>query len=166
LVEIREEHPDDVAAIRDVNARAFGRLQEADLVDALRSNGAVSLSLVATVGREALGHILYSPVRVGQISGTGLGPMAVAPEHQRRRIGSQLVETGNRMLKELGCPFVVVLGHPDFYPRFGFKPASTYGVACQWAVPDNVFMLSVLDAEALRGLSGLAEYRPEFSSVS
>jgi putative acetyltransferase len=166
LIEVREEGPNDVEAIRDVNIRAFGQPQEADLVDTLRSNGAASLSLVATLHGQIIGHIFYSPVTVGVIRGAGLGPMAVAPEHQRRRVGSRLVEAGNRKLNERGCPFIVVLGHPDFYPRFGFKPASAHDVRCEWAVPDDVFMLLVLDAEASQEMSGLANYRPEFSSVS
>ena len=162
-IDVREERPADSSAIRDVNVRAFGQDQEAGIVDALRSNGAASLSLVATVDERIVGHIMYSPVQIGRIEGSGLGPMAVLPEYQRRGIGSRLVETGNRQLQIAGCPFIVVLGHAEFYPRFGFKPARPMGVTCEWDVPDNVFLILVLDTERMRGASGLAKYRNEFS---
>jgi putative acetyltransferase len=166
LIEIREEHPRDVTAIRDMHKRAFGQDQEGNIVDALRSNGAALLSMVATLDGRVVGHIIYSSLSVGDISGAALGPIAVLPEHQRQGIGSRLVETGNRKLKEAGCPFVVVVGHADYYPRFGFRPASSYGIACEWEVPDNVFMVLVLDPGKMHGVSGLAKYRPEFSTVS
>jgi putative acetyltransferase len=165
VLDIREERSDDVAAIRDVNNRAFGQTQEADLVDALRSNGAVLASLVATLDGQVVGHILYSPVSIGDVGGSALGPLAVLPVHQRRGIGSQLVEAGNRYMKEAGWPFIIVLGHSRFYPRFGFKPASTRGIRCEWDVPDNVFMLLVVDEQTMQKVSGLAKYRDEFSIV-
>ena len=91
--------------------------------------------------------------------------MAVVPEHQRQGIGSKLVETGNRKLQNAGCPFIIVLGHSTYYPRFGFTPASTHSIKCEWDVPDDVFMLMVLDEQKMSGVSGLAKYRDEFSSV-
>jgi putative acetyltransferase len=163
FVQIREERSGDVAAIRDLNRRAFGQGQEGSIVDALRSNGAVVLSLVATLNGRVVGHIMYSPVSVGN---EVTGPMAVLPEYQRQGIGSKLVEAGNRKLKEGGCPFVIVLGHANYYPRFGFRPASAHGIKCEWEVPDNVFMLLVLDQTKMQGVSGLAKYRHEFSSVT
>ena len=167
LIEIREERPNDVAAVRDLNRRAFGQDQESNIVDALRANGAALLSLVATLNDQVVGHIMYSPVSVtGNVSGTALGPMAVLPEHQRQGIGSKLIEAGNRKLKDAGCPFIVVVGHADYYPRFGFRPASEHGIKCEWDVPDNVFMLLVIDEAKMAGVAGLAKYMPEFSSVS
>ena len=173
-IDVREEQTLDLDAIRDVNRRAFGQNQEADLVDRLRANGAASLSLVATIGADIVGqvvghvvaHIMYSPVEIGQLEGIGLGPMAVLPEYQRRGIGSALVETGNRRLSLAGCPFIVVLGHATFYPRFGFKPASTFGVSCEWDVPDDVFQILVLDPPRMAGVSGMARYRREFATVT
>lgn len=165
-IEVREERHTDHAGIRDVNRRAFGRDQEADLVDALRANGAVSLSLVATENDHVVGHILYSPVLIGTLEGVGLGPMAVLPEYQRRGVGSALVEAGNRQLEIAGCPFVVVLGHAAFYPRFGFQPARPIGVTCEWDVRDDVFMIRLLDSQKIRGVSGQARYRPEFSTAT
>jgi putative acetyltransferase len=166
-VEIREERHGDLAAIRDLNKRAFGQDQEANIVDALRSNGGVMLSLVAISDGQVVGHIMYSPLSVGgKVSGAALGPMAVLPEYQGQGIGSELVNGGNQRLRNDGCPFIIVLGHPEYYPRFGFKPASTCGITCEWEVPDDVFMVLVLDEAKMRGVSGLAKYRPEFSSVA
>src|SRR5262245_32161319 len=139
MIDIREEQPDDFAAIREVNRQAFGQEQEGNIVDALRSNGASILSLVATVDGQVAGHIMYSPITIdGKITGAALGPMAVLPEYQRQGIGSRLIETGNRKLKDAGQPFIIVLGHAEFYPRFGFAPASAHGIRCEWEVPDNV----------------------------
>ncbi len=110
---------------------------------------------------------MYSPLSIdGKFEGAALGPMAVFPECQRRGIGSKLIKAGNRKLKDDGCPFIIVVGHADYYPRFGFKPASEHGIKCEWDVPDNVFMLPVLDQAKMAGVAGLAKYRPEFSSVS
>ena len=166
MIEIREEQPADIAAVRRVNRVAFEQDQEASLVDALRAAGGAMLSLVAVVGGEVVGHILYSPASIGTLSGAALAPMAVLPDHQRQGIGTRLVETGNRMLKESGCPFVIVVGHPHYYPRFGFTPAVSRRITCEWKVPDDVFMVLVFDEVAMRGASGLARYRDEFSSVS
>jgi putative acetyltransferase len=165
VLDIREERPEDIPSIRDVNNRAFGQQQEGNIVDALRSNGAVSLSLVGTLDGQVVGHILYSPASVSGVAGAALGPMGVLPEYQRHGIGSQLVEAGNRQLKNAGCPFIIVLGHPHFYPRFGFRPGSTRGITCEWDVPDDVFMLLVLDEQKMQNVSGLAKYRDEFSTV-
>jgi putative acetyltransferase len=164
-VEIREEQPEDITAIREVNNRAFGQEQESNIIDALRSNGGVLLSLVATLVGHVVGHILYSPASVGTVTGSALGPMAVVPEHQRQGIGSKLVETGNRKLQNAGCPFIIVLGHSTYYPRFGFTPASTHSIKCEWNVPDDEFMLLLLDEQKMQGVSGLAKYRDEFSTV-
>lgn len=121
MIEIREEQPGDIRAIREVNRLAFGQDLEGKIVDALRSNGAVLLSLVAVQEGRVVGHIVYSPSSMGELAGAALGPMAVLPQHQRQRIGSRLVEAGNQKLKDSGCPFIVVLGHANYYPRFGFK---------------------------------------------
>jgi len=165
-IDVRKERPADSSAIHDVNVRAFEQDQEAGIVDALRSNGAASLSLVATADERIVGHIMYSPVQIGGIEGSGLGPMAVLPEYQRRGIGSRLVETGNRQLEIADCPFIVVLGHAEFYPRFGFKPARPTGVTCEWDVPDNVFLILVLDPIRMQGASGLYRYRHELSDLT
>ena len=166
VIEIREEHSGDVAAVRDVNRRAFGQDQESHIVDALRANGAALLSLVAILDGQVVGHIMYSPLSVVDRQGAALGPMSVLPEFQRQGIGSRLVESGNRKLQEAGCPFIIVVGHPEYYPRFGFSPASTYGITCEWELPDNVFMVLALNQPKMKDVAGLAKYRPEFSTVA
>ena len=165
-IEIREERAEDVAAIRDLNKRAFDQDHEGKIVDALRSNGAALLSLVAIVDDQIVGHIMYSPITVGEVTGAALGPMAVDTSYQRRGIGSELVQAGNLKVKDAGWPFIIVLGHPNFYPRFGFRPAGTLGIRCEWEVPEDVFMVLVLDQEKMQGVSGLAKYRHEFSTVT
>lgn len=163
MIEIRQEQSDDVAQIRDLNRRAFGEEQEGKIVDALRTTGGAQLSLVAVDEGRVVGHIMYSPLHVGPVKGSALGPMAVDPEVQRQGIGTKLVETGNTWLRRDGCPFVVVVGHPEFYPRFGFRPARPLGITCEWEVPDDVFMILVLDETKMSGATGKAAYRPEFS---
>jgi len=166
VIEIREERPADIAAVREVNDRAFGQDLEGRIVDALRSNGAAVLSLVATLNDRVIGHILYSPVAIGDATGAGLGPMAVLPDHQRKGIGGRLIDEGRRRLEAQGCPFVLVVGHDTYYPRFGFVRASVLGITCEWDVPDEAFMVQVLDASKMAGLAGIAKYRPEFSTVT
>lgn len=171
VIEIREELPEDIAAIREVNRRAFGQDQESNLVDTLRLNGAALLSLVATLDGEVVGHILYSPATISdgsgsEVTGAGLAPMAVVPEQQRHGIGGKLIEAGTQRLKSAGRPFIIVLGHHTYYPRFGFEPASKFGIECEWDVPDDAFMLLVLDQARMQGVTGLAKYRHEFSTVT
>ena len=169
MVKIRKEQPQDIPLIHQVNKRAFGQLLEADLVDRLRRNCHDLLSLVAVVKDEIVGHILFSSVTVeGEektAEGMALAPMAVLPEYQRQGIGSELVRTGIARLANSGCAFVIVLGHVDYYPRFGFEPASRYGVRSEWEVPDDAFMILMLNESVMQGISGVARYRPEFTEA-
>ena len=162
VIEVREEQPSDVAAVRDLNDRAFGQPLEGRIVDALRSNGAAMLSLAAIRDGRVAGHVLFSPIDVGGRTGAALGPMAVLPEHQRTGIGSLLINEGCRRLEARGCPFIIVIGHTTYYPRFGFVPASRHGISCEWKVPDEAFMILVLDPSSMTGVTGLARYREEF----
>ena len=167
MVRIREEQPQDKKAISEVHIRAFGQTQEADIVEKLRQNCDELLSLVALKQNQVVGHILFSPVKIKSedrtIWGMALAPMAVLPEYQRQGIGSELIQTGIIRLKRKGCPFVIVLGHAEYYPRFGFKPASGYGIRSEWDVPDDAFMILVLNESEIRGSAGVARYRPEFA---
>lgn len=165
MIEIRDERPGDVAAIRKVNRLAFAQDQEGRIVDALRANGAAMLSLVAIDDDAVVGHIMFSPLFVGAVQGAGLAPMAVTPSHQRQGIGSRLVEAGVERLRTMGCPFIVVIGHPAFYPRFGFQPAASHGLTCQWEVRAEAFMVKVLNPEVGDHLRGMAQYRDEFATV-
>ena len=141
MVIIRPEQPDDIAAVRAINETAFGQPAEATIVDSLRNTCPDAVSLVAVEDDRILGHIFFSPAFVcgghGVTQGMGLAPMAVLPERQRQGIGSMLVQTGIDAMRERNCPFIIVLGHPDYYPRCGFVPASRHCLSCQWdGVPD------------------------------
>jgi putative acetyltransferase len=164
MIEIRKEEPNDIPAIRRLNDAAFGQPQEGRIVDALRAGSATLLSLVAVIDGEVVGHVLYSPASIGLLAGAALGPMAVRPDRQRQGIGTRLILAGNRMMSDSGCPFVIVVGHPEYYPRFGFTPASARGITCEWEVPGEAFMILVLDERRMAGVSGQASYRHEFSS--
>ena len=166
MVRIRPEGPDDAAAIHAVNAAAFPTAEEADLVDALRAAHAVILSLVADEDGSVVGHILFSPVTIDRpgasVIAIGLAPMAVAPPYQRRGIGEQLVTAGLDALRAAGEKAVVVLGHPAYYPRFGFRPAADFGL-CWEGGHDEAFFAIELTAGALAG-GGVVRYRPELGA--
>lgn len=170
MISIREERAEDVVAIRMVNELAFGQPQEGRLVETLRSAGGVLLSRVAVQEHRVVGHVLYSPVAIAsggaEIVGAGLGPIAVLPEFQRQGIGTRLVEAGNSELRAAGMPFIIVLGHPAYYPRFGFMPASRLGIRCEWDVSAGALMVLVIDRVKMSGVSGMAKYRREFSGLA
>jgi putative acetyltransferase len=170
MVTVRKEKPEDIKQIYSVNEKAFGVSTEAEIVDALRENCSDTLSLVAEDDGEIIGHIFFSLAEIewmGKvIRGMGLAPMAVRPDRQRQGIGSQLVKAGLEILKEQGCSYVIVLGHPEFYPKFGFEPASKYGLTSQWeGVPDEAFMVIVMEPSSLLGVKGVAKYRDEFDEA-
>jgi putative acetyltransferase len=128
------------------------------------------VSLVGVEDNRILGHIFFSPAVVsgdhGVTQGMGLAPMAVLPERQRQGIGSMLIEAGIDAMRKRNCPFIIVVGHPEYYPRFGFVPASRHGLSCQWdGVPDEAFMVLILDDSAMAGVSGVARYRDEFDQA-
>jgi putative acetyltransferase len=169
MITIREEQPQDIKTIHEVNKLAFGKAQEADIVDKLRQNCDELLSLVAVTQDRVVGHILFSPAvienRQRMVHGMALAPMAVLPEYQRHGIGSKLVQAGIEKLKNRKYPFIIVLGHAEYYPRFGFKPANRSGIRSEWEVPDDVFMMLVLNEPYMKGVSGVAKYRPEFAEA-
>jgi putative acetyltransferase len=171
MATIRPERPEDASHIRHVVELAFGQRAEADLVDALRrSCGDTALSLVAD-DEGVVGHVLFTPVVVERpgapIAGMGLAPLAVRPDRQRQGIGSWLVRQGLDILRDRGCPFVVVVGHPEYYPRFGFEPASRHGLRSQWpGMSDASFMVLICDAPTMAGASGVARYRNEFDAFA
>lgn len=170
MITVRPERPEDIPRVRKINWTAFEQPAEAEIVDRLRENCPEALSLVAEEEGQIVGHILFSPVELKSrnkvIRGVGLAPMAVLPERQRQGIGSRLVWSGLDRLKDQACPFVIVLGHPEYYPRFGFERASKYGITGQWAgVPDEAFMIIVFDEGVLQGVSGVARYRAEFDAA-
>jgi len=166
VLSIRYEKPEDIPLIYSVHEKTFKRDAEARLADRLRRACTDHISLVAEDNGTIVGHVMFTPVLIKnekQVRGMGLAPMAVLPSYQRRGIGTLLVNSGLQMLQKKGCPFVIVLGHPDYYPRFGFQPASRFNVRSQWeGVPDEAFMILVLDDKALQNVSGIAVFRDEF----
>lgn len=166
---VRSELPEDITAIHALNAGAFETPAEARLVDALRASGALRLSLVAVVAGELVGHIAFSPVtieaRERTWSGVGLAPMAVRATFRRRGIGGQLIAEGLKRLRAMNQPFCVVLGHADYYPRFGFLRASDFGIRWEKPVSEDVFFVQPLATDGLAGVSGVVRFRPEFAAV-
>jgi putative acetyltransferase len=166
MVNIRAETPEDIASIHRVNKEAFGDTGEVELVDKLRNRGVVTLSLVATDGNKVVGHILFSTVTVATgpsgFEVIGLAPMAILPDYQRKGISSQLVRAGLEGCRRFGHEIVGVLGHSDYYQRFGFVPAKSEGIDCEFEVPDEAWMVLELQEGALTGRSGTVKYSPEF----
>lgn len=178
MIVIREETAVDIPAIHQVNSAAFGRVDEAVLVDKLRGRGVFVLSLVAEVEGLVVGHVLFTPVVVEpKVQGTSesamhrewtavaLGPVAVLPSYQNQGIGDKLIRGGLAICLERGDDVVAVLGHPTYYPRFGFVPSVEYGITSEYNVPDEVFMIVELREGAVAGRTGVVKYAAEFDGV-
>lgn len=170
MINVRREQPDDIAAIHAINTAAFGRTGEADLVDALRDNAHLTLSLLAEVDDHRVGHIAFSPATITSPNGgwtaLALGPLAVLPSHQRIGIGTALVRAGLAVCLEMGHDVVFLLGHHTYYPRFGFTPSQPQGV--WWANnPTDAlhFMVAELRPNALAGRTGAMRFAPEFEAA-
>lgn len=161
---VRDEHPDDREQVRIVNEAAFGRSDEADLIDRLRAEGAILLSLVAEIDPQIVGHILFSRMTVettqGPVPAVSLAPMAVLPDHQRRQVGSHLVRQGLAELGRRGERIVIVLGHMDYYPRFGFSSEKARCLTSPF--PPEAFMALELKDGALAGIHGVVRYPSAF----
>ncbi|MHC4063624.1 MAG: GNAT family N-acetyltransferase [Planctomycetota bacterium] len=169
---IRAEGRDDYAAIEEVNRLAFGQDDEARLVNALRQTPAFdpALSLLAVQAEQIIGHILFSPIHIetdpGMVPALALAPMAVVPKLQRRGIGTRLVLQGVQVCRRHGHDIVVVVGHPDFYARFGFVPAASFGLRAPFDVPEEAFRILALGRpESLQRISGVVRYPPAFNEV-
>ncbi len=165
---IRPEEEREGAAVRALNASAFDTEGEGNLVDVLRASARPLVSLVAEHDGNIVGHIMFSPVSLSgnpDLKIMGLAPMAVAPERQRQGIGSELVRAGVERCKQLGVDAVVVLGHPEYYPRFGFRPSPPFGIKSEYDVPDDVFMVLELQPGCLNGKSGIIKYHEAFSEA-
>jgi putative acetyltransferase len=164
---IRPETTADFEAIRNVNCRAFDQDSESRLVDALREGGYVRLSLVAEQAGQIVGHILFSELPIQTETGTvpalALAPMAVLPEFQNQGIGSALVRQGLEACRQQGGRIVVVLGHPDFYQRFGFRAELARPLESLYA--GEAFLAVELVPGALAGIQGRVEYAPPFASL-
>ena len=171
MLTVRPETKIDHAAIHEVNALAFGREDESRLVDALRRSADFipEVSLVAVRDGHVVGHILFTPIVVetlhGAVSALALAPMAVRPEFQNQGIGSELVRKGLEECRRLGHKIIIVVGHPKYYPRFGFSPARAKGLELPFPAPDEAFMALELVPGALHGISGIVKYPPAFSEI-
>jgi putative acetyltransferase len=163
---VRDETPADVAAIRAVNEAAFGGAQEADLVDALRRDGDLVLSLVADADNIVAGHVAFSRMQVGgegaSVPAVALAPVAVLPAQQRRGIGTALIGEGLRRLGQSGETLVFVLGEPAYYGRFGFAtaPAARFDTP----YPGPYFQSLALSPRAPS--SGTVRYARAFAALS
>lgn len=166
MTQIRAEHEDDQDAIRDVVDAAFGGSDESALIERLRADGDVILSLVAVEDGEIVGHILFSRLEVTSFDGedklhaASLAPMAVAPTHQRLGIGSELVRQGIEKCKELDLDAIVVLGHTHFYPRFGFSTQMAENLKSPFSGP-NLMALPLIQG-VFDGFSGIVTYADAF----
>ena len=171
MVTVRRERTKDYEAIHELNKLAFGGEEEALLVQRLRKspNFIPELSLVAVKSGRVVGHILFSSIIIESQSGAlpalSLAPMAVLPEFQNQGIGSELVRHGLRESKRLGHNIVIVVGHPGYYPRFGFVQARAKGLEVPFKVPDEAFMVLELIPGALDGIKGALIYPPEFNDL-
>ncbi len=165
---IRDETEADWPTVYKLNMSAFETDAEAKLVNILRAKTSPIISLVAEENNNITGHILFTPVTLSDNHGLklmGLAPMAVLPEYQNRAIGSALVREGLERCRQLGYGAVVVLGHPKYYPRFGFVPSANYGIDVEYDVPEEVFMIVELQTHFLKGKTGKIKYHKAFSEL-
>ena len=168
-MKIREERSSDIDIIWNLNSMVFETEAEANLVNALRNSGCTYLSLVADIAGKVVGHIFFSPVELtgnkNNLKIMGLAPMAVLSEFQNRGIGTKLVRTGLAYCKARAYDAAVVLGHPTYYPRFGFVPSVNFDIKSEYDVPDDVFMIQALRTGALKHHRGIIKYQQAFNQV-
>ena len=161
----KQNHTTDLEAICAINKAAFTDHGNNSAFDQFRAERKDIISLVAHANGETIGHILFSPVTMttaaGPAHGMGLGQLAITPGWQNKGIGTRLAETGLTQLREQNCPFIIVIGHATYYPRFGFAQGQLHGVKCQWdSVPDESFMVLYPDEDQVqkKQLRGVASF--------
>jgi putative acetyltransferase len=169
MTTIRAECLTDAIAIGWLIDSAFSTPAEARLVDALRANANLLVSLVAEADGEVVGHVAFSPVMIGDggivARGAGLAPVAVAESWRRQGIAAGLIRAGLDACRALGIPFVVVLGDPAYYSRFGFQWAADYGITNEYGA-DQEFRIIELVPGSLPTSGGLARYGAEFAALA
>ena len=168
MLTIRQEKPEDYRQVEQVVEQAFAHAEHTDhdehnLVARLRGSEAFipELSLVAEQDGRIVGHILFTRLKVGQTTQLALAPLAVHPDFQRQGIGGALIEEGHRIAAQLGYDYSILLGHPTYYPRFGYQPASRFGIQSPFDVPDENYMAFDLSGRHPQ-MSGQVEYPPKF----
>lgn len=166
---IREENNKDFNEVYEVIKSAFMNAEHTDhnehnLVNKLRESEAFvnELSLVAEDNGKIVGHIILTKIKIGNNESLALAPLSVLPSYQKNGIGSKLILESHKRAKELGYNSAVVLGHSDYYPRFGYKPASKWGIKASFEVPDESFMAIELIENGLKDVSGTVKYAKEF----
>jgi predicted N-acetyltransferase YhbS len=165
---IRQELKEDHARIKEINDQAFKQEDESRLVNKLRKKNQFipELSLVAETGGTVVGHILFYPVKINSANQKhitlSLGPMSVLPDYQKKGIGGKLFNEGLKRAKDLGFRSVIVVGHPKYYPKFGFTKASKWSIKVPFKVPDEVFMALEIVKNELHDKPGIIEYPAEF----
>lgn len=167
---IRKEEEKDHKQIYEVNKLAFQQENESKLIEKIRKseNFIPELSIVAEIDNRIVGHIFFSKIKIigdSDYESLALAPMAVIPEFQKRGIGSELIKKGIDKAKELGFDSIIVLGHKEYYPKFGFQRASKWNIKCPFEVPDDVFMAIELTEKAFEGAAGTVEYPDEFNEA-
>jgi putative acetyltransferase len=164
---IRPEQPEDRSHIFKIHESAFNQDNESRLVDALRKGKTwiPELSLVAEINGKVAGHVLFSKISIGRTPSLALAPVGVAPGYQGRGLGDRLIRAGLEKAREMGFGSVIVLGHPEYYPRFGFEPASKWGLECPFTIPDDAFMALELKPGALSRVKGTVRYPAPFKDI-
>lgn len=161
---IRDEAPFDRTAIYEVHRQAFGGEDESRLVDVLRDQGYHRVSLVAEEDSTVVGHVLFSAIEIvtpdARRPVLSLAPVGVLPAWQNRQVGTQLIRQGLECCRSAGHSIVLVVGHPPYYPRFGFSAELARQLDC--AYTGESFMALELVPAAMRGLRGRVEYSPPF----
>lgn len=171
MLQVRRESNEDIEKIAAINRQAFESETEPNLIAAIRESEYFipELSLVAELDGEPVGHILFSVISIREGArvweALSLAPMAVLPSHQKHGVGSELVRQGLKECKRLGFDIVIVIGHPEYYPRFGFKPARSRGLEVAFDVPDDAFLVIELEEGALDGVSGMVQFPPAFDTA-
>ena len=165
---IRPESKRDYLQIKQINDLAFNQENEGIMIENLRSKPEFipELSLIAKLENEIVGHILFLPLKIknnnSEFTTLSLAPMAVKSEYQKMGIGGKLMKKGFEVSKELGFTSIIVLGYPEYYPKFGFKPAINWGIKPPIDVPSEVFMAIELEKDALKDVSGTVEFPLEY----
>lgn len=166
-ITIRQEVKEDYKRVYEINKMAFGREVESKLIEKIRQgpNFVPELSLVAEKDNEIVGHILFSKIKIegeSEYETLMLAPIAVIPELQKQGIGGKLIKKGIEKAIELGFDSIIVVGHKDYYPKFGFQKASKWGIKCPFEVPDGAFMAIELTKKALENKAGVVQFPEEF----